>query len=260
MATRLDNAINLYLEAIRDGNYVEAINKYAGDRYTQHSTPVKDGKEGFIEFFGDFVQRNPDREIEIVRGFEDGQYVFLHAVQYLNGGELRYVTADIFDTDDKGRFIEHWDMITEWSSDTVSGHTQVDGPTELTDLDKTDQNKALVDRFLTVVLMNGRWDTISDYVSTESFVQHNPLIDDGIDGLTAYVESVAEQGDSVVYEKVHKIVGHGNFVAAMSRLNLAGIDTAAIDLFRVADGRIVEHWDVMEEIMPQDQWVNSGKF
>ena len=46
----------------------------------------------------------------------------------------------------------------------------------------------------------------------------------------------------------------------MSRLNLAGIDTAAIDLFRVEDGLIVEHWDVMEEIMPPDQWVNSGKF
>ena len=233
MATRLENAINLYLEAIRDGNYVEAINKYAGERYTQHSTPVKDGKDGFIEFFADFVQRNPHREIEIVRGFEDGQYDFLHAIQYLNGGELRFVTADIFDTDDNGRLIEHWDMITEWSSDTVSGHTQVDGSTEPTVLDQTDQNKALVERFLTAVLMNGEWDKASDYISTETFVQHNPAIGDGLDGLLAYVESLAERGESIVYEEVHKIVGQGNFVAAMSKLNLASIDTAAIDLFRV---------------------------
>ena len=35
---------------------------------------------------------------------------------------------------------------------------------------------------------------------------------------------------------------------------------AVMDLFRVADGLIVEHWDVMEEILPEDQWVNSGKF
>lgn len=260
MATRLENAINLYLEAIREGNYVEAINKYAGERYTQHSTPVKDGKDGFIEFFADFVRRNPDREIEIVRGFEDGQYVFLHAVQYLNGGELRYVTADIFDTDDRGRLIEHWDMITEWTPDTVSGHTQVDGPTEPTDLDKTEQNKTLVERFLTTVLVNGDWDNVGDYISTETFVQHNPLIGDGLDGLLAYVESFAKRGQSVVYEKVHKIVGQGSFVAAMSRLNLGGIDTAAIALFRVEDDLIVEHWDVMEEIAPPDQWVNTGKF
>ena len=35
---------------------------------------------------------------------------------------------------------------------------------------------------------------------------------------------------------------------------------AVIDLYRVEAGRIVEHWDVMEEILPRDQWVNSGKF
>ena len=37
---RLDNAKSLYLEGIRDGDYVSAINTYAGERYTQHSTPV----------------------------------------------------------------------------------------------------------------------------------------------------------------------------------------------------------------------------
>ena len=94
MGIGLDNARALYMEAIGEGSHEAAINKYAGDRYTQHSTPVKDGKEGFIEFFADFVARNPERDIEIVRGFEDGRYVFLHAVQHLDGGEPRWVTAD----------------------------------------------------------------------------------------------------------------------------------------------------------------------
>ena len=53
MGKRLDNATALYVEGINDGNFVAAINKYAGDRYTQHSTPVKDGKDGFIEFFAE---------------------------------------------------------------------------------------------------------------------------------------------------------------------------------------------------------------
>ena len=95
MGVRLDNAKKLYLEAIRDGDYEDAINRYAGERYTQHSTPVKDGKRGFIEFFADFVKRNPVRDIEIIRAFEDGSYVFLHVLQKLNGGEWVYVTADI---------------------------------------------------------------------------------------------------------------------------------------------------------------------
>ena len=194
MPKRLDNATALYLEGIRDGNFVEAINTYAGDRYTQHSTPVRDGKEGFIEFFGDFVERNPVRDIEIVRGFEDGPYVFIHAVQDLNNGESRWVTADIFDTDDQCRMIEHWDIIAELVDESVSGHTQVDGPTEPTDLDKTEENKALVTGFVTDVLVNGEFEKLTEYISTETYIQHNPQIGDRIDGLGAFIESLSEQG------------------------------------------------------------------
>lgn len=260
MGARLDNAKALYLEGIRDGNYVEAVNAYTGDRYTQHSTPVKDGKEGFIEFFADFIERNPKRDIEIVRGFEDGQYVFLHAVQTLNDGEFRYVTADIFDTDDQARMIEHWDIIGEWVDKTVSGHTQVDGPTEPTDLDKTEDNKAVVAAFVNDVLKNGEFDKVTDYVSAETYIQHSPQVGDGLEGLGAFVASLAEQGLSMKYEDIHKVVGCGNFVAVLSKMDFAGTAMAVIDLFRVDNGLIVEHWDVMEEILPEDQWVNSGKF
>ena len=260
MGQRLENARNLYLEGIRDGNAEQAIEKYAGDRYVQHSTPVKDGKDGFIEFFADFLQRNPVRDIEILRGFEDGQYVFLHALQTLNDGELRYVTADIFDTDDNARMIEHWDIIAEVLDDTASGHTQFDGPTEVTDLSKTDQNKALVSSFLHDVLEAGNYDELAHYISTETFIQHNPHIADGIDGFTAYWDSLAADGKAMRYEHIHNVIGSGNFVAALSEMSLGAFAIAVIDLFRVANGRIVEHWDVTEEIQPEETWVNSGKF
>ena len=260
MGERLDNARNLYLEGIRDGDAETAIAKYSGDRYTQHSTPVKDGKDGFIEFFADFVRRNPVRDIEIVRGFEDGRYVFLHAVQTLNNGEYRYVTADIFDTDDDAKMIEHWDMIAEMTDESVSGHSQVDGPTEPTDLHMTEQNKALVAAFIDDVLITGDLDRLTDYVSSETFVQHNPLIGDGIDGVTTFVEQLAADGTAMVYEQTYNIIGSGSFVVALSRAELGGTPSAVIDLFRVDDGRIVEHWDVIEEITPEETWVNSGKF
>ena len=221
---------------------------------------MKDGQEGFIEFFADFEKRNPIRDIEIVRAFEDGRYVFLHVVQNLNNGEFRYVTADIFDTDDDAKLIEHWDMIGEMVVDTVSGHSQVDGPVEPTDLDMTEQNKALVRGFLNTVLKGGDYDRLTDYISVETYIQHNPNIGDGLDGLGAYMSELTEQGKTMVYEDIHKVIGCGNFVAAMSMVNLGGVDMAVIDLFRVADNRIVEHWDVMEEITPEETWVNNGKF
>ncbi len=260
MGKRLDNAKGLYLDAIRDGNATEAITKYSGSRYTQHSTPVRDGREGFIEFFEDFYVRNPIRDIEIVRSFEDGRYVFLHVHQKLNNGEFQYVTADIFDTDDDGKLIEHWDMIAEVVDETVSGHSQLDGPTEPTDLDKTEENKMLVRSFLTDVLQHGDLGKLSDYVSSETYVQHNPNTGDGLDGFADLLPGRADEGDAMIYTEIHNVIGCGDFVAAMSRMSLAGADMAVIDLFRVADGRIVEHWDVIEEITPEATWVNSGKF
>lgn len=260
MGQRLENAKRLYLEGIRDGDYADAINRYAGDRYTQHSTPVKDGRDGFIEFFEDFVGRNPVRDIEVVRGFEDGQFVFLHAVQSLNDGEFRYVTADIFDTDDDGKLIEHWDIIAEMTTETVSGHSQVDGPTEPVELDTTDANKAVVTGFLNDVLKGGDHDKLTDYISSETYIQHNPLVGDGLEGFGVFVSELAEKGMSMTYREIHRVIGSGNFVASLSHVDLGDAEMAVIDLFRVEDGLIVEHWDVMEEILPRDQWVNSGKF
>lgn len=51
MGQKLENAKALYLEGIRDGNARAAVTKYTGARYTQHSTGVRDGVEGFVEFF-----------------------------------------------------------------------------------------------------------------------------------------------------------------------------------------------------------------
>lgn len=151
-------------------------------------------------------------------------------------------------------------MIAEVVDETVSGRSQIDGPTEPTDLHKTEENKALVSGFLSEVLRGGRYDKLTDYVSTDSYAQHNPVVGDGLDGLGAFVESLSAKEQSMHYEEIHKIVGCGDFVASLSKVNLGGTELAVIDLFRVADDRIVEHWDVIEEIPPRDQWVNSGKF
>ncbi|MGH9190103.1 MAG: nuclear transport factor 2 family protein [Acidimicrobiales bacterium] len=260
MSQRIDNATGLYLEGIRDGHAAEAVRKYTGERYTQHSTGVADGAEGFIEFFEPFIARNPDRDIQIVRALEDGRYVFLHAYQSLNGGQSRWVTTDLFDTDEQGRIVEHWDVISAFVDTTVSGHTQIDGPTQVTDLDQTEQNKALVREFLTEVLQKGQGERIGDFISAEGYIQHNPQVGDGIEGIQIFLSQLAERGQSMVYEDVAFVVGQGNFVVSYSRINLAGQQLAVFDIFRLHDGLIVEHWDNMETIPTPEQARNHGKF
>ncbi len=145
--SKLDNARSLYLEGIRDGNAAEAGAKYTGDVYIQHSTGVRDGVEGFLDFFQGFVERNPVRDIQVLRGIEDGDYSFVHVSQDLNNGEARWVTMDMFRYDENDKIVEHWDVIAEMVDETVSGHSQIDGPIEVVDIDKTEENRAVVTAF-----------------------------------------------------------------------------------------------------------------
>lgn len=255
---KLENAFGLYLDGIRDGNPREAVAKYTGDRYTQHSTGVKDGAEGFVEFFEDFISRNPIREIEIVRALEDGQYLFVHAYQSLNNGAAKWVTLDFFDTDEQDRIIEHWDVIAEYADSTPSGHTSVDGPTEVSDLDKTDENKALVRSMVEDVLMpGGNPHNIDQYISGHKYIQHNREVADGLE----HFKSLAlDPHRPLNYDEIVLLVGQGNFVATLCKANWDGAPYAQADLFRIEDGLIVEHWDAAEPIGPKDEWVNSGKF
>ena len=254
---KLDNAISLYMEGIRDGDARAAVTKYTGDRYTQHSTGVRDGVEGFVEFFEPFIERNPVRDIRIVRGWEDGQYVFLQAYQNLGDGEAEWVTTDFFDTDANDRIIEHWDVIAAFTGPNESGHTQVDGATEITDLDRTDDNKAIVRAMIADCLMPGGLAVhIADFIA-EEYIQHNRDVPDGRDHFAV----LAQDPDRPLnYDEIVLCVGQGNFVATLCRANWEGSPLAQVDIFRLEDGLIVEHWDNSEPVPPEDEWTNSGKF
>lgn len=260
MSRKLENAKNLYYEGIRDGNAREAVTKYTGARYTQHSTGVRDGVEGFVEFFEPFLKRNPNRDIQIVRGLVDGQYVFVHAYQSLNNGEYEWVTTDFFDTDENDKIIEHWDVIAPFSPSNPSGHSSVDGPTEVIDLDKTEENKELVRNLLKDGLMRGgNPENLAKYISTKQYIQHNKEV---ADGLEHFQKLASAPNRPLNYEEIVLMVGQGNFVATLSKANWndgkLNQDYAQVDLFRIENGKVVEHWDNVEPVLEND--VNSGKF
>ena len=63
------------------------------------------------------------------------------------------------------------------------------------------------------------------------------------------------------YTELHKVVGCGNLVATPAESELHGRRSGRDRLYTGSKTTlIVEHWDVIEEIGPEDTWVNSGKF
>lgn len=224
--------------------------------YTQHNLGVADGLEGF----GEVLHHAPPQgfKANVVRAFEDGDYVFTHTEYDFFGPKAGF---DVFRFEN-GVIVEHWDNLIEIQKPNPSGRTQFDGATEVTDLDKTEANKNTVREFLEKVVINHEMDKLAKYINPNKYIQHNPAIADGLEGFGAAMQYFAENGLVMEFTKVHKVLGQGNFVLAMSEGKFGkGEHTAFYDLFRLENGQIVEHWDVIAPIQPESEWKNTnGKF
>ena len=63
------------------------------------------------------------------------------------------------------------------------------------------------------------------------------------------------------YDRIHTVLGEGNFVLAVSEGAFGGKPTSFYVLFRVENGKIAEHWDTIETVPPRREWKNqNGKF
>ena len=120
LQTNKKNAIEFYRTAYM-GDPKSAVEKYVGDEYIQHNPGVKNGKEGFIEYFTRMQQEYPDKQIEFVRAVAEDDLVALHTHQIWPGDD-EYVTMDFFRFDKNGKIVEHWDSVQQIPSQLRSGN------------------------------------------------------------------------------------------------------------------------------------------
>lgn len=254
MAVARKDQIRALLKSIETGDPgpIAVVNEA---KYIQHNPQTHEGSEGLAALFRRLSKTSP--RVNIVRAFEDGDFVFAHTEYDFAS---RRIGFEVFRFED-GQAVEHWDNIQERQGPNRSGRSMVDGPTEAVDLDLTESNRAAVRSFVETVLVDGHLDKLAKFVSEDDFAEHNPRLADGVHALRAELKFEAKRGRRVDYERVHRVLAEGNFVLCVSEGHYDGLHTAFYDLFRLAGGKIVEHWDTVEKIAPRSEWKNeNGKF
>ncbi|MET3923036.1 nuclear transport factor 2 family protein [Arthrobacter sp. UYEF20] len=219
-----------------------AIDTYFDPSYVQHSTLVAGGIEGLRALASNLPT---DFAYTPVRAYAEGDLVVTQGL-YAGFGPAELVGFDVWRVEND-RIVEHWDSLVPVAEETVSGRTQTDGPVAATDLDKTAQNKALVLDWVEKVLVGADYSLLTDYVTTGLYAQHNVEAADNLDGFGAAAAAWGADGKLLAYKAVHQVVAEGDFVFTRAEGEF-GVPVIYNDLWRIENGKIVEHWDAIAPV------------
>lgn len=238
----------------------EKMRALANVDYVQHSPFIPTGLEPFIQLLPVFKESGTTANN--IRMFQDGNYVFMHNTwqnaEPLGANEM--VSFDVIRLDNNGKIAEHWDALMPNTPPNPSGRTLTEGPTEVKDLNKTEENKKLiVDLFETMI--NGTPEeggAAFQKAFAMDYKQYNPNAGDGWEGFMS--TQMATGTPRWVFTKQHMVLGEGNYVLSIAEGTENGIPSAFYDLVRIEEGKIVDHWDVVQKIPTEGLANKNGMF
>lgn len=103
----------------------------------------------------------------------------------------------------------------------------------------TAANRSIVERLFDA-MCTGKLEVIDELVA-DDFVQHNPQVASGREAFRQFIGAVAP-----VEARVQRVLADGDLVAIHH--HFVSMGAAVVDIFRVVDGRVVEHWDVIQPV------------
>ena len=253
--------------SIVDAGHTEVADDLLTEGYVQHSPVLRTGRKAFKEIFSVVPRREIPELVEppLVASVAEGNLVVMALLERMpaHDGVDAYTTThfNLFRIEG-GRLAEHWHSVQTAPGPDVplpedGGPQPVKGSSgeaQLALLESADSrlagNKRLVFDMWREVIDAGHEELADRYVDA-SFVEHNPNGASGLEGFKAYFSSRPDAPvERSIRAPVVAIVAEGDLVALVTMQehphpSRAGhtYTTTWFDMFRVADGRLVEHWD-----------------
>jgi len=110
--------------------------------------------------------------------------------------------------------------------------------------------KQLVTSYINEVWTNRNIAALDNYISSDRFIQHNPHLEDGLDALKTFLphlfNSIMPEGSW----ELKRVIAENDMVVthSLAKPTPSSLGMAVVDIFRVENGKIVEHWDVTSDI------------
>ena len=218
-------------------------------KYREHNPFAADGVAGLKAYISGFLPHN--HHVKVIRSFQDGPYVFTQADGEVLGQNTFF---DVFRFEDDW-IVEHWTYSAKAALPNKSGHTQTDGPTEAKQNGATEKNKAMVRDYYQTFHIAGNHNKVPQYFSGDLCIRHEPGV---IDGVAAFLHDVEAAKEHRSIDEIKMLLGQGDFVFITAQGSMNGDACVYVDLYRVEDEKIIEHWGFIENIPPPEELKNGN--
>ena len=261
-----------FLQRCADGDMDGAYAYWATPDYIQHNPEIPDGVAGHHAFFVDVEHKYGAvgnwANVTDMLLVDGDMFASFHHV-FRSPDDTGRLFVDIWRVKD-GRIVEHWDVIQPVpaikanhngfacgiAEDYQSARSRQDGPAELAcgrpnpNASRT-KSVEVVDAYLRELSGGDVREAIQHWYAP-NYRQHQANMADGIDGAIAYLER--EHGLAAKARPKEltptRVVAEGDLVLWHRLVQYPGAErpTSSVDIFRVTDGRITEHWDVKQTV------------
>lgn len=261
-----------YMEEVFNKRKLDLLDDIVAKDRIAHNSRERSGRENLKKLLSEKFRQFPEVYADVKRIVAGGDlvvtqshYTFRKRDRGNDRASGSEAVADIFRLAN-GKIAEHWNVIqSPIPEKSVNGNTMFDGGSqykrmmrkEKTEADET-KNKAVVMLYMREFINGRNLDALDD-IMAEDWIAHNPGERNGREALKELAAQWFRQFPEL-HADVKRVVADGDLVAIHSHYTVRkkdrGNDRAAgsgatVDIFRLENGKIVEHWDVVQRPIPK---------